>query len=180
VLVLICAFTSVDLQDWSHTRRVFTMEQEETRVVRDEPSGEVREERRVTTEHDQMNPAASAADSEVVSSFSPARRALEVVYLVFGVFDVLLLIRLLLKLMAANVAVPFTGFVYGVTDVLLLPFRGLFPTWVSGRSVFEPSVVIAILVYALIAWALARLLAIMFSRNVTVASRRTTRRPWGG
>ncbi|MHB8590143.1 MAG: hypothetical protein ACYDA0_15065 [Candidatus Dormibacteraceae bacterium] len=33
------------------------------------------------------------------------------------------------------------------------------------------SVVIAIIAYALIGWALARLIAIMFSRNVTVARR---------
>ncbi len=38
------------------------------------------------------------------------------------------------------------------------------------------SVVVAILVYALVGWALARLVAIIFFRNITVA-RRT--RPWG-
>jgi hypothetical protein len=154
------------------------MEQEERRVVRDEALGQVRDEKRVVTESD-AGSGMSAADTEVVSSFSPARRAVEFVYLVFGVFAAMLLIRMLLKLLAANPDAPFTGFVYNVTNVLLVPFHGLFPNWVSGHSVFEPSVAIGIIVYALIGWMLARLLAISFSRSVTTASRRSNRtRPW--
>jgi hypothetical protein len=148
------------------------MEQEETRIVRDEPSGEIREESRVTSAASMKPPAFGAADTEIVRSFSPARRAIEIVYLVFGIFNVLLLIRVLLKLMAANPDAPFTGFVYGFTNVLLIPFRGLLASWASGRSIFEPSVVIAILVYTLIAWGLAMILALTFSSNVTMASRR--------
>jgi hypothetical protein len=41
------------------------------------------------------------------------------------------------------------------------------------------SVVIAILVYALIAWALARFVAIVFYRNVTVSRRGRGLRPRG-
>ena len=154
------------------------MEQEETRVVRNEALGQVREEKRVTTESDAAS-GTSAADTEVVSSLSPARRAVESIYLVFGVFVVLLLIRMLLKLVAANPDAPFTGFVYGVSNVLLVPFHSLLANWVSGHSVFEPSTTIAILVYGLVGWMLARLLAITFSRSVTTASRRSSRaRPW--
>lgn len=151
------------------------MEQKETRVVRDESSGQVREEKRVVSEGDRTSGTMTSADSEVVSSFSPARRAIEFVYLVFGVFVAMLLIRMLLKLLAANPDAPFTGFVYGVTNALLVPFHSLLPNWVSGQAIFEPSVAIAIIVYALIGWMLARLLAIMFSRSVTTATRRSNR-----
>jgi uncharacterized protein YggT (Ycf19 family) len=151
------------------------MEHEETKVVRDESSGEVREEKRVTSESDRAPGMMSSADSEVVSSFSPARRAVEFVYLVSGVFVAMLLIRMLLKLLAANPDAPFTGFVYGVTNALLVPFHSLLPNWGSGHSIFEPSVAIAIIIYALIGWMLARLLAITFSRSVTTASRRSNR-----
>ena len=147
-------------------------QEEESQVVRDDIDGDVREETRVV----RSDPAGYAA-TEVVSSVAPARRAVEIVYLVFGIIDVLLFIRLLLKVMAANPDVPFTGFVYGITNVFLAPFHGLLPAWASGRSILEPTVLIAILVYALIAYALARIISLAFNRSVTVSQRRGRR--WG-
>jgi len=149
------------------------MERRETEMVRDDVTGTARAESHVTT----SDPVASAtADSaEVVSSVSPGRRAVEVTYLVFGIIEGLLAIRLILKLLGANPHAGFANFIYGVTDFFMAPFRYLLPT-IGGSSgaVLETSVVIAIIVYALIAWVLARLIVIMFFRNVTV-SRRSSR-----
>jgi hypothetical protein len=124
----------------------------------------VREERHVTVDPaaDPPDPAVPVADSaEVVSSFNPARRAVELIYLVFGIINGLLVIR--------------------ITDVFLAPFRNLLATVSSNLSQLELSVVIAILVYALIGWVIARIVTIMFSRNVTVARRSRSRgmRPRG-
>jgi uncharacterized protein YggT (Ycf19 family) len=94
---------------------------------------------------------------------------MEVIYLVFGVIDGLLLIRLVLKLLGANSHAGFASFTYGLTDFLLAPFRGLLPTFVSGQSVFELSVVFAILIYSLLALALVRVVAITLSRSVMVS-----------
>lgn len=105
----------------------------------------------------------------MVSRWSPARRAFDVAYLIFAVIDVVILIRILLKILGANTAVAFTGFIYGFSDIFLAPFRGLFPVYASGRSVFEPWAVIGLIVYALIGYLLGRLVAIMFRRDVTVA-----------
>lgn len=126
---------------------------------------------RVTSE----GPVVPADSSEVVSNFNPGRRAVELIYLVFGVIDGLLLIRVVLKLLGANTAAGFTRWTYGVTDVFLAPFRNLLPAIGTEQSVLEMSVIVAILVYALIGWVLARLMAIIFFRNVTVASRRSGR-----
>jgi uncharacterized protein YggT (Ycf19 family) len=146
------------------------MERRETETVRDDVTGTAREESRVTT----SDAAASAASAEVVSTVSPGRRAVEVTYLVFGIIEGLLAIRLVLKLLGANPLAGFTNFIYGVTDLFMAPFRNLLPAVVSGSSVLETSGVIAIIVYALIGWVLARLVVIMFFRNVTV-SRRSSR-----
>ena len=148
------------------------MERRDTEIVRDDATGTVREESRVTS----ADPAvpAVADSSEVVSSISPARRATEIVYLVFGIIEGLLLIRLALKLLGANALAGFASFIYGVTDFFMAPFHNLLPTVGSSTSVLETSVVIAIIVYALIGWVLARLIAIMFFRNVMV-SRRSSR-----
>jgi hypothetical protein len=113
--------------------------------------------------------ATRASDTEVVSRFSPARRAYELIYLIFAAICALLILRIVLKVLAANTAVAFTGFVYGITNLFLAPFQGLLPTWASGRTVLEGSALIAVLVYAAIGWLLARLVSIMFLRDVTVA-----------
>jgi uncharacterized protein YggT (Ycf19 family) len=136
------------------------MERKDTEVVRDDINGTVREESHVTQGPSGMPVADSAA---VVKSFNPARRAMELTYLVFGTIEGLLLIRLVLKLLGANPQAGFSTFIYGLTDVFMAPFRNLLPT-VGGSSgaVLETSVVIALIVYALIAWVLARLIAIVF------------------
>ncbi len=148
------------------------MEHKETEIVRDDASGTMREESRVTRDVG----AGGLTDSEmVVSGATPARRATEVIYLLFGVIDALLLIRLVLKLLAANPLAGFSKFIYGLTDVFMAPFRNLLPAVGGGSgSVLEMSTVIAIIVYALIGWAMVRLVAIVLFRNVTV-SRRSSR-----
>jgi uncharacterized protein YggT (Ycf19 family) len=151
------------------------MERRETEIVRDDVTGTARAESRVTTS-DPVG-TATADSAEVVSSVSPGRRAVEVTYLVFGIIEGLLAIRLVLKLLGANPQAGFTSFIYGLTDFFMGPFRNLLPAVGTGSSsgaVLETSVVIAIIVYALIGWVLARLIVIMFFRNVTV-SRRSSR-----
>jgi hypothetical protein len=147
------------------------MERKETDVVREGSAGTVREESRVTTTGAGM-PVAD--DREVVSSVAPAKRAFDVIYLVFGVIDGLLLIRLLLKLLGASPDAGFSNFIYGMTNFLLAPFKGLLPAIASGKSIFEPSLVIAMLVYALLAFLLAKVVAITLSRSVTVSQRRSS------
>ncbi|MGH7763222.1 MAG: YggT family protein [Candidatus Dormibacteraceae bacterium] len=161
------------------------MERRDTEIVRDPVTGTVREERRVTVDavDDQaVDPAVPVGDSsEVVSSFNPAGRAVELIYLVFGIINGLLLIRVVLKLLGANALAGFASFVYGITGVFLAPFRNLLPTVGSGQSQLEMSAVVAILVYALIGWVIARIVKIMFSRSVTFAhsSRSRGMRPRG-
>src|SRR6202043_2511622 len=108
---------------------VFSMERHETNVVRDEATGTVREESHVTSGG--AGAPVAADDTEVVSRVSPARRAIEVIYLVIGIINGLLLVRMMLKLLGVNPDAPFTGFVYGVTDFLLAPFKGLLPAEVN-------------------------------------------------
>jgi uncharacterized protein YggT (Ycf19 family) len=151
------------------------MERRETESVRDEVTGTAREETHVTSES-AVGPMAKSADI-VRSSVSPGRRATDVIYLVFGVINGLLLIRIVLKMLAANPLAGFASFVYSITDIFLAPFRNLLPAVTSGRAVFEVSAVVAIIVYALIGWTLAQVIAIMMSRSVTVSHRSESHRP---
>jgi uncharacterized protein YggT (Ycf19 family) len=156
------------------------MERRETEVVRDETTGVVREESHVSTTGG-VGPLAEDT-TEYVSRVSPGRRTIEVIYLVFGIVEGLLLVRLLLKVLGTNPEAPFSSFMYGLTNFLLGPFKGMLPAYASGKTIFEPSVLIAILVFALIAWVLAKIVEIAYSRSVVVARRSSARdiRPHSG
>ena len=83
------------------------MEHEETKHVRDESSGTVREESSTVVNDTGTAPVQEAS---VVKSSTPARRAMEGIYLLFGIIDALLLIRLVLKLLGANAHAGFASF----------------------------------------------------------------------
>src|SRR5260370_3265696 len=106
------------------------MEHKETNFVRDESSGTVREESTVVND----TGAAPVREASIVKSSTPARRAMEVIYLVFGIIDALLLIRLVLKLLGANPHAGVASFTYGETDFFLAPVHGLLPTSVRART----------------------------------------------
>ena len=149
------------------------MERRDTDMEGGPETGRVSEHRTVDS------PGVQPAESEVVSTFNPGWRAFQLVYLIFGVIDGLLVIRLILKLLGANPTAAFSNWIYNVTTVFLAPFKNILPTIGTDQSQLEMSVVLAILVYALLGWAIGRLVAIIFYRNVTVARRSGGLRPRG-
>lgn len=91
--------------------------------------------------------------------YSPIETVLSrIVYYVFGVIEVLLAIRFVLGLFGANTAAGFVQLIYGVTDVFMVPFNAVFNTQRVAGATFEWSVLVAIVVYALIAWGLVALI----------------------
>ena len=91
-------------------------------------------------------------------------KATQLVWLFLGILEALLALRFGLKLIGANPASPFAVFIYGFTNLFLLPFEGLTGTPAAGGMVLEVSSMIAMLVYALIAWALERIIWVFFYR----------------
>ena len=91
-------------------------------------------------------------------------KATQLVWLLFGILEGLIALRIGLKLIGANPASPIAVYLYGFTGLFLLPFEGLTGTPSSGGMVLEVSSVIAMLVYALIAWALERIIWVIFYR----------------
>lgn len=85
-------------------------------------------------------------------------RYARLIYFIFGVIESLIAIRAVLKLLAANPRSGFASLIYGVTDPFVAPFTGLFREPRLDGSVLEFSSLVAILVYALLAFALVRLL----------------------
>ena len=91
-------------------------------------------------------------------------KATQLVWLFFGILEVLIGLRVFLKLIAANPESPIAQFIYGFTNLFLFPFQGLTVTPSAGGMILEISSLIAMVVYALIAWAIERLIWVIFYR----------------
>jgi len=101
-------------------------------------------------------------------------KATQVVWLVLGILEALLALRFGLKLIGANPASPIAVFIYGFTSLFLFPFAGLTGTPAAGGMVLEISTVIAMVVYALIGWALERIIWVIFYRPRGPVTQTTT------
>jgi uncharacterized membrane protein len=91
----------------------------------------------------------------------------QLIWLFFGVLEALIGFRIFLRLIAANPANWFTAFVYQLTDMFLWPFQNIIANPSIQGFVLEISSFIALLVYALIAWALVRLSWLLLYRRAS-------------
>lgn len=91
------------------------------------------------------------------------------IYYVLGVIEVLLVFRFIFKLLGANPRSGFAAFIYSMTNIFTAPFSGIFNSFTTygnvAKSVFEPGTIIAMIVYAIVAWGLVRLLRLKVSRD---------------
>ena len=84
-----------------------------------------------------------------------------VVWYITGAIVILLMMRLILQLLGANENAQFVDFVYVISNIFAAPFYGIFgyqPTY--GKSFLEVSTIVAILVYAIVGWGIAKLATI--------------------
>lgn len=80
---------------------------------------------------------------------------LYLIRMVFGIFEILIGLRIILKLFGASVGAPFVRWVYETTLPLLHPFQGAFPApRLEGGSILEFSAFFALIIYALTAYIL--------------------------
>lgn len=90
--------------------------------------------------------------------------ASNVVWYVLGFIEALLALRFILRLFGANPSNGFVDGIYSVSGALSAPFDNIFgvTTTDAGQttSVFEPSILVAAIVYALIAWGIVKLITI--------------------
>ncbi len=88
----------------------------------------------------------------------------QTLWLMLGLLEALLGMRFVLKLIAANPASGFARFVYGLSDLFLLPFFGLTQTPSANGSVLEIPTLIAMFVYALVFWFLVYIVHLVGER----------------
>lgn len=88
----------------------------------------------------------------------------QLVWLMFGILEALIALRIGLKLIGANPESPIVALIYGFTFLFLFPFEGLVASPIFGNMVLELSSMFAMLIYGLIAWAVERVIWLIFYR----------------
>lgn len=91
-------------------------------------------------------------------------RTKKMIYWVLALLEILLAFRLVLKLLGANTGSIFVSFIYTISQAFVMPFIGVFRSpaaqGIETQSVLEPSTLIAMIVYALIAYGIIKLVEI--------------------
>jgi hypothetical protein len=102
--------------------------------------------------------------STVKDEYVKSPRAYMIIWYILGLFEILLAFRLVLQLLSANAGSGFVYVIYGITDVLVAPFRFIFP---SSSAIFQPSTIVAMIVYAILVWGIAKLIDVIRNRKHT-------------
>ena len=121
----------------------------------------------VTTQGTNVNPVVNTTtkNTSVRSTTTSSQTVEYLIYFLFGALEVFLVFRLALKLTGASISNAFVGLIYGITGIFILPFEGIFrrgyTEGIETTSVFEPSTLVAIIVYAVLAWGIVKLIRIL-------------------
>jgi YggT family protein len=139
------------------------------------PINEVGVDRREETKVTQQ---AGYATTEQVTQDVAAERRLgffqvtRIVWTILGILEIILGLRFVLKLIAANADSGFAVFIYGISKLFLAPFTLLVGTPTSGGAILELTTLIAMAVYALFFWIVVRVIQVFADRP---SSRTVTR-----
>ncbi len=88
----------------------------------------------------------------------PLYRGIQVVWYIFGLLEILLAFRFVLRLLGANPGAGFTSFICNATYVFAAPFLNVFRvTATPDGNVFEWTTLLAMFVYFILAMGIVRL-----------------------
>jgi uncharacterized membrane protein len=120
---------------------------------------EVQETREVQTTEAQVGGTNVQQQTVRQVSSAPANVvAQRVVWYIVGVIIVLLVLRVVMLMLGANQSAGFVSFIYSFTEVFAAPFAGIFGTpSYNGQFFLDSASLVAIVVYGLVGWGLAKL-----------------------
>jgi len=124
------------------------------------------EEEKQTTEVQETNTNTGGTDvhRRTVTQQTPTSGVVifqRIVWYLTGAIIILLLMRLVLQLLGANDTAGFVTFIYSLSGMFAAPFFGIFSYEPSyGKSYLEVSTIVAIIVYYIVGWGIAKLAAI--------------------
>jgi hypothetical protein len=108
----------------------------------------MQEKKQTTTTTTNERPVQTVQRSSASASGSVVAK--RIVYYIGGFIIALIALRFVFLLLGANQGSPFVDFIYGISNLFVLPFNGIFGEPTFGVSFFETSSLVAIVVYALL------------------------------
>jgi hypothetical protein len=91
-------------------------------------------------------------------------KATQLIWLLLAFLEILIALRIVFKLIAVNPNNLFASLLYFVSGIFVAPFASLTSAPALGDMVLEISSIIAMFVYLLLAWALERIVFLLFYR----------------
>jgi YGGT family len=101
---------------------------------------------------------------------STSARVAQVIWIIFGLIEALIALRVGLRLGAANPDAGFTNLIYTLSQPFVVFFQGVFPTPARNGNVLELSSVLALVVYPVLSWAIVHLVQIVGRKQPTAKS----------
>lgn len=98
--------------------------------------------------------------SERERRLASLRRTKQIIYFIVTAIAALILIRFVLLALGANPANAFANLIYSLSGIFVAPFNTLFGEPAFGNSVIEISSLVAIAVYYLLGWGIARIVTL--------------------
>ena len=90
------------------------------------------------------------------------QKVVNFIWLLIVAIQIIIGLRVFLKLIAANEGVAFTQFIYTLSDAFVWPFVGITITPSANGIVFDIPAIVAMIVYGLGGWLLASLIWTVF------------------
>ena len=119
--------------------------------------------------NNQRTETTERTETNVTNSSHGHLMARRIIYFVLGFLEALFAFRLVFKILGAQPDSTFVSIIYSITNIFLAPFFGIFRSAVTQgievRSILEPQLLIAMVVYALIAWGIVKLIMILSAKN---------------
>lgn len=122
----------------------------------------------ISTKANVTNPVVKVQSADEATSTQSAEYS---IYFVLSILETLLAFRLILKMMGASATSGFVSMIYGLSGIFIMPFEGIFRRVVAQgietTSVVEPSNVVAMIVYAVLAFGIVKFVQILSGEKQT-------------
>jgi len=101
---------------------------------------------------------------EAANQNSAIARIVRIEYFLFGVLELLLALRIVLRALGANPNNAFGSLVYGLSEPFVALFSTLFANPTINGAVIEVTTIVAMIAYAILAWLIGRIIWLTLSR----------------
>lgn len=87
-----------------------------------------------------------------------------IINMILSVIEIILILRIIMRLLGANALAPFVSWLYGLSEPLIRPFTGIFPEpSVQSAYVLDTTAIFALVVYMILGFVVNGVLTILGS-----------------